>query len=1154
MALDILKLAGSVSIDIGKAEANLKQVDATAKKTAQSLNNLSGASGKSLKFGVDLSGFRAGIDGLKTRIAGLGEAGSAGLEKLRASLTLTGNSLKVVRETVESVSSEIIESFGVDGDVANLLANNLNKVKLSSIAAGGAIAGLVIGVGVLTTAMASVGAEIQKTSQLTGLTTTQVQKYQSAADIAGVKTSVFTDAIRSLSTRAKEALQGNFELAANFKTLGVDAASAARNAGPAFEAFLNILEQVPDAQTRVTIAQRILGDATDETLTGIIRLTDANGQLRKELEKLGVALDEKAVEELARVNRELDTFGAKLNIFVKKTGLAIIEELEFIGLALGGETEELKKLGGASDKASSAVKGLTDLQKAAAFAFANTTGKIGDQAKAIKELSAVALSSRIDTMQKGVADEITRVAFNSKNAKEAVANFKKEMASNQALGGNVALTKQLKDNQEAIDRYLNPPKKSAGPKVLSEFQQLQKQVAEANKDLEGFKKFGSEEFKLRIKLQDSRRLKSDLDEILSLRRSLGEVVAAPFPTTPQGAQSEIGRLQAFKTARELVSKQDIAGPLRDSAAASAKALGDTFTELDRLIKDALPQSIELTTEQALVQNELYQALLKTNPILAEQYRIDAQGADAKIRSLRATEAFKGLQDRLNDQLQSFRNLTVEQSTALELQTDRYKDLTAAQQEQLLTQARQIDAQGAFREQMEQSRQALEQFADTTKGLFETLFNEGPKAFFDNLLSTLKRTLSKMAAEIATSALFKALGFQGAASAVGTGGGQSAGGIGGLLGQLFGGGTAPGRGGGFLTGGFAGGNPAGAILGGGTGGQGGILGGLLGKIPGLGGIFGGGRGIKTIGGLPVATGRFPVGITGLPGAAGTASPGLLGSLGGLGVLGGGGLLGGLLGGSSPIGGLLGNVGGSLLAGFAGASGLFGGGIASALPAFFSNPITAIIGGGILGGLALSKLFGGGAFKKFRDAVEGEYQVRVKGDQGGKALFQQIEALGKSAFGSFDMNVRRTIQLDEARNLIGQYAESTNQEGSALAKRLRQIREIGDIGNPANQFVRRQFGGPLLPGQLGLVGEAGPELVRFGMGAQVFPATKPRQTSQQMAAILGALVEQLERIGAVPPGQVFMQGAEQSRAQVGRIVREGFAASPGEQREFSQQLGL
>src|SRR5262249_4812257 len=161
---------------------------------------------------------------------------------------------------------------------------------------------------------------------------------------------------------------------------------------------------------------------------------------------------------------------------------------------------------------------------------------------------------------------------------------------------------RIQANLEALQKQINPDKPRQAPRVLSELQQLKKQVAEVNKDLDGFRKFGSEEFRLRINLEDSRQLKSQLEEIFKLRRSLGEVVAAPFPTTQQGAEAEIARLGAFKTARELLSKQDIAGPLRDSAVASAKALGETFTELDRLIQDALPQSIELTTEQALVQS------------------------------------------------------------------------------------------------------------------------------------------------------------------------------------------------------------------------------------------------------------------------------------------------------------------------------------------------------------------------------------------------------------------------------------------------------------------------------------------------------------------------------------------------------------------------
>src|SRR4029453_15971959 len=122
-------------------------------------------------------------------------------------------------------------------------------------------------------------------------------------------------------------------------------------------------------------------------------------------------------------------------------------------------------------------------------------------------------------------------------------------------------------------------------------------------------------------------------------------------------------------------------------------------------------------------------LQQLNPALAEQFMNRARNADELIRQTKATEAFKELQGRLNDQLRSFQNLTVEQSTALDLQTDKYKDLNEEQRKQILAIARQVDAQTLYRDQLEKSRQALDQFKDTVTGLFETLFNEGPKAFF-----------------------------------------------------------------------------------------------------------------------------------------------------------------------------------------------------------------------------------------------------------------------------------------------------------------------------------------------------------------------------------------------------------------------------------------
>src|SRR5262249_16927723 len=117
----------------------------------------------------------------------------------------------------------------------------------------------------------------------------------------------------------------------------------------------------------------------------------------------------------------------------------------------------------------------------------------------------------------------------------------------------------------------------------------------------------------------------------------------------------------------------------------------------------------------------------------------------------------------------------------------------------------------------------------------------------------------------------------AGAGAGTG---AAGALGAIANQTLGGGDA----GSFLTGGFAGGNPAAAAISGTGGGrisgamsgalgQAGGIGGFLRKLPGIGGLFGGGKkssGAEMIGGLPVFKDKFPVQLSGMPDIGGIAS--------------------------------------------------------------------------------------------------------------------------------------------------------------------------------------------------------------------------------------------------------------------------------------------
>jgi tape measure domain-containing protein len=343
-------------------------------------------------------------------------------------------------------------------------------------------------------------------------------------------------------------------------------------------------------------------------------------------------------------------------------------------------------------------------------------------------------------------------------------------------------------------------------------------------------------------------------------------------------------------------------------------------------------------------------------------------------------------------------------------------------------------------------------------------------------NVVKQVLSDLA-HLALSKFFtQALGLGGAPGAgpqaAAAGGGGGGGAVGAVASILTGGGGGTGGGtvGGLRIPGLPGGTTppfAGGSIPGLGGGGNGLVGGLLKKIPGLGGLFGG---INTS--ASAATQRLAA-LDYLPGGGDTGAgvssiasaatgPGLLSSLGAGGLLAGGGIAGSFLGGSSPIGKLLGGLGGTLGAGAIGATGIFGGGLAAALPALFSNPITAIVAGGLIGGALLFNLLGNQDFKKFQKAVQGGFGVKVKNDKAGQDVFGQIKTLGQASFGKgFASHFDEIIHSERGKETIANYAIATGQFNSSLAKEFINRSELTNLGDARNQFVSRSNGG-LVPG--------------------------------------------------------------------------------------------
>lgn len=370
------------------------------------------------------------------------------------------------------------------------------------------------------------------------------------------------------------------------------------------------------------------------------------------------------------------------------------------------------------------------------------------------------------------------------------------------------------------------------------------------------------------------------------------------------------------------------------------------------------------------------------------------------------------------------------------------------------------------------------------------------------------------------------------------GGGNAGGSGGFsLGGLLSGGSGGGGGfGSFATGGFAGGPGAGGILGGGGSGSGGG-GSFLSQIfGGIGGFGGGGN----PGGVPIFT-QGSGGAIGTAGSGGALGGGLLGGLGAAGLLAGGGFLGQFAGGQSQVGRAVGGIGGSLLGGSLAAA-LFN---PALLPALFSNPITAIVGAGLIGASALIGFFADREFNKFRKEVEKETQIKVDKKALGRELYKSEKALGEQMFGKgkFGKKIVDTIRSDQGQSLLVNYAEATGQENLAIVKNAQRLKEITDPFAAQNQFpVRRAFGGFVPFPDLGrdsvLTALRGREFVntpevvaREGIGAfSALQAGRATIVPMQSAAE-GGFIQPSFRVASAP-----MQSSEGGGGWFGKAIQE------------------
>ncbi len=231
-----------------------------------------------------------------------------------------------------------------------------------------------------------------------------------------------------------------------------------------------------------------------------------------------------------------------------------------------------------------------------------------------------------------------------------------------------------------------------------------------------------------------------------------------------------------------------------------------------------------------------------------------------------------------------------------------------------------------------------------------------------------------------------------------------------------------------------------------------------------------------------------------------------------------------GGSSGGGGILNLLG-------RGRGGSFGG-----LGALFSNPWSAVIGGGIVAGLAIWNHFRHGTEKKLRQTIRNVYGVDVREMQ----VLQQIKALGEQAFGRGQVSHRLldTIRLEPVKPLVQSYAESTGQ----TARGLLTAAQLGDPNWVGNRFIREAASGAgsRRPGAGGAAGRSAFDfslaVANRGGSATRDPGSNglPPVMVAAWTGLMGRIATQLERWEAVPADQVVANGAGGAAAAIGNAV--------------------
>lgn len=234
----------------------------------------------------------------------------------------------IVRESFETLSSEIIESFGVDGDIANTLAQQLFGLRTSTLLLVAGLAAVPIaavaaagGLFAAAKSTADLAEEIDRVSQKTNLSVEALSALRLVAEENGSSLDQVSSALENLNQKFSDAQRGTRQAQEVFRAVGVDLK------GPVDDALRTIIQrlnELPDGANKTAVATELFGEAGAALIPILNELDgDLDAQIEK-LRELGLVFDKEAIAAAKRFGDQTDLLSRQLEGLKITIGNAVI--------------------------------------------------------------------------------------------------------------------------------------------------------------------------------------------------------------------------------------------------------------------------------------------------------------------------------------------------------------------------------------------------------------------------------------------------------------------------------------------------------------------------------------------------------------------------------------------------------------------------------------------------------------------------------------------------------------------------------------------------------------------------------------------------------------------------------------------------------------